>query len=276
MSFSFALLLFVDVNTESDYSRSPRAFDGETASKSTTAGLDSADFEETKREVPEVSTDSGSTSSVEVVGADGSRPSTSGRRVGEAEGDVTVADPREGVLTVVTGRQRIPMAKPKDLVFGVDHLEPNIMTKAEVAKIRALYNIPESVKMRIPGPLESLSNPKGEVVFFTDVFKHGLRLPLRHSMQKVLAAFGYAPWQFNPNLWITLLGTITAFGIAGEGEPSYEKFAHLYSVTRAKSADQGGWVQSNCLAAGQRGHFVVGVPSSQKTWRRHRVLVSGA
>ncbi|CAL8997862.1 unnamed protein product, partial [Prunus brigantina] len=32
----------------------------------------------------------------------------------------------------------------------------------------------------------------------------------------------------------------------------------------------------NCLAVGQRGHFVVGVPSSQKTWRRHRVLVSGA
>ncbi|CAL9015108.1 unnamed protein product, partial [Prunus brigantina] len=150
------------------------------------------------------------------------------------------------------------------------------MTEAELAKIRALYNIPDSVKMRIPEPLESLSNPKGEAVFFTDVFKHGLRLPLRHSVQKILAAIGYAPGQFNPNFWITLLGTITAFGIAGEGEPSYEQFAHLYSVTRAKSADQGGWVQSNCLAAGQRGHFVVGVPTSQKTWRRHRVLVSGA
>ncbi|CAL8991908.1 unnamed protein product, partial [Prunus brigantina] len=66
-------------------------------------------------------------------------------------------------------------------------------------------------------------------------------------VQKILAAIGYAPGQFNPNFWITLLGTITAFGIAGEGEPSYEQFAHLYSVTRAKSADQGGWVQSNSL-----------------------------
>ncbi|CAL8993375.1 unnamed protein product [Prunus brigantina] len=168
------------------------------------------------------------------------------------------------------------MAKPKELVFGVDHLEPNIMTEADLAKIRVLYNIPDSVKVRIPGPLESLSNPTGEAVFFTDVFKHGLWLPLRHSVQKILAAIGYPPGQFNPNFWITLLGTITVFGIAGEGEPSYEQFAHLYSVTRAKSADQGGWVQSNCLAVGQRGHFVVGVPSSQKTWRRHRVLVSGA
>ncbi|CAL9019663.1 unnamed protein product [Prunus brigantina] len=156
-------------DTESDYSRSPRAFDGETASESTTEGLESADFEETERGAPEVSTDSGSTSSIEIVGVNGARASTSGRQAGEAEEDVTVADPWEGVLTV-----------------------------------------------------------------------------------------------FNPNFWITLLGTITAFGIAGEGEPSYEQFAHLYSVTRAKSADQGGWVQSNCLAAGQRGHFVVGVPGSQK------------
>ncbi|CAL9005142.1 unnamed protein product, partial [Prunus brigantina] len=168
-------------DTESDYSRSPRAFDGETASESTTEGPDSADFEETEREVPEVSTDSGSTSSVEVVGVNGARPSTSGRQAGEAEEDVTVANPGEGVLTVVRGPQRIPMAKPKDLVFGVDHLEPNIMTEAELAKIRALYNIPDSIKMRIPGPLGSLSSPKGEAVFFTDAFKHGLRLPLRHS-----------------------------------------------------------------------------------------------
>ncbi|KAL6276886.1 hypothetical protein ACE6H2_020487 [Prunus campanulata] len=128
--------------------------------------------------------------------------------------------------------------------------------------------------MRIPEPLESLSDNDKGVVFFTDVFKHGLRLPLRHSVQKILAAIGYAPGQYNPNFWITLLGTIAAFNLAGEGEPSYEQWAQLYSVTRAKSADHGGWVQSNCLSAGQRGHFVVGVPSSQKTWRKRRVIVS--
>ncbi|CAL9020963.1 unnamed protein product [Prunus brigantina] len=49
--------------------------------------------------------------------------------------------------------------------------------------------------MRILGRLESLSNLEDEVVFFTDVFKHGLRLPLRHSVQKILAQIGYAPRQ---------------------------------------------------------------------------------
>ncbi|CAB4316690.1 unnamed protein product [Prunus armeniaca] len=75
MSFSFALLLFVDVRHESDYSRSPT----------------------------EVSIDTGSISSVEVVRADDVHPSTSGRRIEEAEADVSVAEPGEGVLTVVTG-----------------------------------------------------------------------------------------------------------------------------------------------------------------------------
>ncbi|CAL2234243.1 unnamed protein product [Prunus armeniaca] len=70
-------------DTESDYSRSPRAFDGESASESSTAGLDSADFKKTKGgELPEVSTDTGSTSSVEVVGADDAHPSTSDHRMG--------------------------------------------------------------------------------------------------------------------------------------------------------------------------------------------------
>lgn len=137
------------------------------------------------------------------------------------------------------------MAKPKGPVFGVNFLEPNALNEAELAKSRAEYHILDSVVMQIPGLLESLSNPDGDVVFFTDAFKHGLRLLLRHSMQKILAQISYAHGQFNSNFWITLLGTITTFDI----------------LTWAKSADQGGWVQSNCLSAGQHGHFVVGVPS---------------
>lgn len=252
---------------------SGEAFAEEPTAESSSYELQSADFEGSGSSLGVVSAEDGGTCSPS-LGVGESRPSTSGPGV-ETE-EVSVAAPGEGVLTVVGGRQRIPMAKPKETVYGVDHLEPNVLTEVELAAIRAEYHIPDSVVMRIPGPLESLSEPVDGVVFFTDVFKHGLRLPLRPSVQKVVAAIGYAPGQFNPNFWITLLGTITAFGIAEEGVPSYEQFAQLYSVTRAKSADQGGWVQSNCLHAGQRGHFVCGVPSSQKSWRKRRVLVSGA
>ncbi|CAL8175014.1 unnamed protein product [Prunus armeniaca] len=67
-------------NTESDYSDSPRAFEEESALESSTTELESADFEGTKVGGGiEVSTDSGSTSSLVVVEVDGSQPSTSGR-----------------------------------------------------------------------------------------------------------------------------------------------------------------------------------------------------
>lgn len=129
----------------------------------------------------------------------------------------------------------------------------NALNEAELAKIRVEYHIPDSVVMRIPRLLEYLSNPDGEVVFLTDAFKHVLWLPLRHSVQKILAQIGYAPGQFNPNFCITLLRMITAFGIADEGEPSYEQFTYLYSVTRAKSADQWG------VSSGE-------LPSCESTW----------
>ncbi|CAL8174404.1 unnamed protein product [Prunus armeniaca] len=104
--------------------------------------------------------------------------------------------------------------------------------------------------------------------FFTDVLLQGVRLPLQPAVKRILAQIGYAPGQFNPNFWVALMGVVTAFGMAGEGEPSYD-------VTKSKSADHGGWVQANCLKATERGNFVNAVPTSQKTWRKRRVLLSG-
>ncbi|CAL8084653.1 unnamed protein product [Prunus armeniaca] len=52
------------------------------------------------------------------------------------------------------------------------------------------------------------------------------------------------------------MGVVIAFGLVEEGEPSYEQFSYLYSVTKSKSADHG-------------------VPSSHKSWRNQRVLLSG-
>lgn len=50
----------------------------------------------------------------------------------------------------------------------------NALNQAELAKIRVEYHIPDSVVMRIPRLLKYLSNPDGEVVFFTNAFKHVL------------------------------------------------------------------------------------------------------
>ncbi|CAL8994657.1 unnamed protein product [Prunus brigantina] len=200
-----------------------------------------------------------------------SEASTSGR--GESAAGPSS---RPKVSVVFSGNPRVPMGVPKEHLFGVDYLPPNMITERDIAKYRREYLIPDSVKMRIPIPTESLSKPKdGEVVFFTDVLQQGVRLPLQPAVQKILAMIGYAPGQFNPNFWVALMGVVTAFGMAGQGEPAYEQFSHLYSITRSKTTDHGGWVQANCLRAAERGHFVSHVPTSQKSWRNRRVLLSG-
>ncbi|CAL8155403.1 unnamed protein product [Prunus armeniaca] len=200
-----------------------------------------------------------------------SETSTSGR------GESAVKPPSGPRVSVVyPSNPRMPMGVSKENLFGVDYLGPNKITDREIAKFRAEYRIPDSVRMRIPGPTESLSTPKdGEVVFFTDVLVQDVRLPLQPAVQRILAQIGYAPRQFNPNFWVALMGVITAFDMAGEGNPSYEQFYYLYSITKSKCADHGGWVQANCLRAADRGHFVSWVPTSQKSWRNRRVLLSG-
>ncbi|CAL2277088.1 unnamed protein product [Prunus armeniaca] len=200
-----------------------------------------------------------------------SEASTSGCGESTAE-----PSPQQRVSVVYPNNPKVLMGVLKDLVFGVDYLEPNRITEREIAKFRAEYFIPDSVGMRIPKPTESLSKLKdGEVVFCTDVLLQGVRLPLQPAVQRILAQIGYSPSQFNPNFWVALIGVVIPLGMAGEGEPSYEQFSHLYSVTKSKSADHGGWVQANCLKATERGHFVSAVPTSQKTWRKWRVLLSG-
>ena len=144
-------------DTESEGRRSSRAFEDDSSSGRSAEGSERADSGSTSGcEIVEgagVRTEAGGTSTRV---SEGGEPSTSGR---EAEEDVVyVAAPGQGVLRVVKGKQRIPMAKPKEPLFGVDELEPNTLTESELAKIRAEYNIPESVGMRIPGPLESLSD----------------------------------------------------------------------------------------------------------------------
>ncbi|CAL8167538.1 unnamed protein product [Prunus armeniaca] len=121
---------------------------------------------------------------------------------------------------------RVPMRPPKELLFGVDYLDPNKITEVELAKYRVEFlGLPTWASVAIATP------------------------------------------------WVELLGAIIAFGLAEEGEPSYEQFSYLYSATRSKCTRHGGWIQAKCLQASVRGHFVRSVPTSQKLWRNRRFHV---
>ncbi|CAL8999639.1 unnamed protein product [Prunus brigantina] len=89
----------------------------------------------------------------------------------------------------------------------------------------------------------------------------------------MLSRLGYAPGQYNPNFWCILHGVYIAWWLAKRGEPSFEQFMHLYSVSRQHG--NFGWVQVNCRKAKERGYFIGQPPSSQKTWRNRWFFAFG-
>lgn len=166
-----------------------------------------------------------------------SKASTSGR------GELVAEPSSRPRVSVVFPNPRVPIGVLKENLFGVDYLGPNKITEREIAKYRAEYCIPYSIRMRISGPTKFLSKPKGgEVVFFTNVLLQGVRWPLQPAVQRILAQIGYSPGQYNPNFWVALMGVVIAFGMSKERGPSYEQFSYLYSVTKSNSADHEGWV----------------------------------
>ncbi|KAI5339544.1 hypothetical protein L3X38_018816 [Prunus dulcis] len=86
------------------------------------------------------------------------------------------------------------------------------------------------------------------------------------KVQSMLAKLGYAPGQCNLNFWIILDRVYIAWWLAKLGEPTFEQFMHLYSVSRKNG--KFGWVQTNCIEAKKIGYFVGRMPSSQKTWKK--------
>ncbi|CAL9006574.1 unnamed protein product [Prunus brigantina] len=89
----------------------------------------------------------------------------------------------------------------------------------------------------------------------------------------MLAKLGYAPGQYNPNFWLLLHGVYIAWWLVGLGEPSFEQFMYLYSISKQQGTF--GWVQANCRKAKKRGYFIGHKPSTQKSWRNRWCMASG-
>ncbi|CAL8994490.1 unnamed protein product [Prunus brigantina] len=127
---------------------------------------------------------------------------------------------------------------------GVPLPKKNKMSLYELESLKVDYAIPECVGLRLPIPAEAARYPpEGCVMVFSAMYKHGLRLPLHPWVQMMLSRLGYAPGQYNPNFWCILHGVYIAWWMAKRGEPSFEQFMHLYSVSRQQG--NFGWVP-NC------------------------------
>lgn len=157
--------------------------------------------------------------------------------------------------------------------MGVPLLKKNKMTEAELAELRTDYSISLSVELRLLTLADMVRYPPdGCMLILTDMYKHGLRLPLHPWVQMMLAKLGYAPEQYNLNLWILLHGVYIAWWLAKLGEPTFEQFMYLYSV----SMQQGNFGRCRPIAKRRkRGYFISHLPSSQKSWRNRWCLAFG-
>ncbi|BBN67666.1 hypothetical protein Prudu_148S000100, partial [Prunus dulcis] len=64
-----------------------------------------------------------------------------------------------------------------------------------------------------------------------------------------------------------------AWWLAGLGEPTFEQFMYLYSIS--KQQGNFGWVQANCRKAKERGYFIGHKPTTQKSWRNRWCMAYG-
>ncbi|CAL8991178.1 unnamed protein product [Prunus brigantina] len=190
-----------------------------------------------------------------------------GGRVGEEEhASGRVGPSGFGTVVVASADVGVPV--------GVPLPKKNMMSLYELESLKVDYVIPECVGLRLPIPAEAARYPpEGCVMVFSAMYKHGLRLPLHPWVQMMLSRLGYDPGQYNPNFWCILHGVYIAWWLAKRGEPSFEQFMHLYSVSRQQG--NFGWVQVNCRKAKERAYFIGQPPSSQKTWRNRWFFAFG-
>ena len=161
-----------------------------------------------------------------------------------------------------------------DIRVGVPLPRRNTLTEAKLAQLRKDFDVPAFVGLRLPTEADVVRySADGSVMIFTDMYRHGFRLPFHPWVQMMLAKLGYAPGQYNPNFWILLHGVYIAWWLAGLGEPTFEQFMYLYSIS--KQQGNFGWVQANCRKAKERGYFIGHKPTTQKSWRNRWCLAYG-
>ena len=79
-------------------------------------------------------------------------------------------------------------------------------TVNELDNLRARYDTPNDISLRIPGKKDTPNQPpRGYVTLFLESFKLGIRCPLQPYFSRILNGLNLSPGQLNPNGWRVLL-----------------------------------------------------------------------
>ena len=105
------------------------------------------------------------------------------------------------------------------------------MGVADIPQMRAAYQIPPSVRIKIAVENERASFYRpGEAYFYEIFFERGLHFPLDETVKELLSALNLALYQLHPNAWACLIALILMFRAMTEGkhEIMLEEWLHLF------------------------------------------------
>ena len=113
-------------------------------------------------------------------------------------------------------------------------------TVEDLVELRAVYDIPDGIPLRISGKKDTLSRPpRGFVTLFLESFKFGMRLPLTPYFAQMLSGLYLALGQLNPNGWRVPSGLFILWDRCCQSEPTVDKVKQLYKLK--SSPKDAGW-----------------------------------
>ena len=107
-------------------------------------------------------------------------------------------------------------------------------SEVAVEHIREQVHLPAAITTRAMSVEERSTRPPPSMVAFNKaIMKHGARLPLHYLVRGVLANWGLAPSQLNPNAYKIMAGMHILWRPRFGVDPSVEEVYHLYKKSEA-------------------------------------------
>jgi len=148
------------------------------------------------------------------------------------------------------------------------HLRPSALKVGDEDRLREEFGIPPQVGIRIPGPDETVVEPKaGEVAFFVSLLKLGLSFPLPDFICHFLQYFHLCPIQLALNGWRYLLGCL----VLSELNLEPLQFGDIRAVSSLKESKPYGYYIT--MTSGFQ--TVIGLPDTNKGWQDEYFFLSG-
>ena len=136
------------------------------------------------------------------------------------------------------------------------------MTSPKMDLIRELYQVPDFVEFRLPGPSDQPTRPPpSHVALYRDYFFKGLRLPLHPLFREALLNLDVSLPQLNRNTVQSLVALWVLCCVNRFLDLTLEEFRAQYAMKNSPNCEGSYYFQSFS------GQVITGLDGNNKTWK---------